>query len=70
MKFFFLKEPKEKTPESDQPSQSETAPKSSLQEIRPGTSDLQNALLTKSALSKYYGDAIFVLVALLGNWTC
>jgi hypothetical protein len=51
----FSKGPKEKTSESDEPSLSEIAQKSFTQElIRPDTSDLQNALLTKSAPSKYW----------------
>ena len=56
MNIFFLKEPKEKASESDQPSLSEVSPKSSVEEIRPGTSDLQNALLTKSKPSKNRSD--------------
>jgi hypothetical protein len=51
----FSKGPKEKTSESDEPSLSKIAQKSFTQElIRPDTSDLQNALLTKSAPSKYW----------------
>jgi hypothetical protein len=64
----FSKGPKEKTSESDEPSLSEIAQKSFTQEIRPDTSDLQNALLTKSAPSKYWLQCSLTLLSVVHKY--